>query len=108
MYLTVSRKLQKNLGHAGLHGWGDIISGVVSAVGTERATRAASKSAQADAAARIAEANANVKAAQLALQAEALKASSPNISASIPILLGGAAVFGVVLFFLVKSNKRRR
>ena len=93
----------------GLGDWGSILGTVVSAVGADRAKSAAYKSAQADSAARVAEAKANVQAAQLALQAEALKASQPrgSVFTSTPVLLGGAAALSAVLFFLIKRRKRR-
>lgn len=93
-----------------LNGWLDTVGQVIGAVASERASSRSSANARSDAAVRIAEANANVEAQRLALQAEALRAGQKkpdsNVLTSTPVLLGGAGVLAGLLYWMV--SKRRK
>jgi len=92
-----------------LNGWMDTIGSVVGIVAQERAGSRAADVSKADAASRTAQAQATVKAAELALQAEVLKAQTAKQSSgmSTPLIIATAAV-GVAGLVYFLTRKRRR
>jgi LPXTG-motif cell wall-anchored protein len=95
-----------------LNGWLDTVGTVIGAVATERQSTNAAKISATESAARIAAANANVEAAKLALQAEALRSKQPPkgigaITSNTPLMIGAAAMLGAGVFFMVRRRKGR-
>ncbi len=91
----------------GLGGIFDTIGTVIGVAAQERAGSRAAHGQALDAQARIAEAQANVEAARLALQAEALKSKQPKGISTPIILVGVAALLGVGGFFFLRRKGRK-
>jgi hypothetical protein len=90
-----------------LSGWTDTAANIFNAGATIAESRRAADVTKSTNAARIAEANASVAAAKLALDAENARASNTgSLLSSTPVLVGGAAILAGVLFLMIRRRGR--